>query len=175
MLLKVGPLFHSRPEYIFSQWRTLSFGINFCLLDRVFSELFGTNFHPVFLKGVEVGWNICIFIYLTDAGQGLVKAEFTHYRVGWGPFESIVSTHCSCCWGPLWRQSTWLWCGTKNITRIDNKFFTEDEENLRAKHLEEVPNKGGPWQVRRSPSHKHTTGHTVNSSQRSDLCRLYFG
>jgi len=26
-----------------------------------------------------------------------------------GPFEISVLTHCSCCWGPFWKQSTCTW------------------------------------------------------------------
>jgi len=54
------------------------------LLDRVFSELLGTNFNPSFLS-IEVGLKIFL-IYTLDM---LVA------------FESRVFTHCSCCWGPL--------------------------------------------------------------------------
>ena len=54
-----------------------------------------------------------------------------------GPFENRVLTHCSCCWGPLqkqstyasqwllgafWNKSTYLWYASEYIIWIDNKF-----------------------------------------------------
>jgi len=30
-----------------------------------------------------------------------------------GAFESRVLTHCSCCWGPFWKQSTYLWSASE--------------------------------------------------------------
>jgi len=40
------------------------------------------------------------------------KAEYLHVTIiAGGPFESRVAsqlTHCSCSWGPLWRQSSLL-------------------------------------------------------------------
>jgi len=40
---------------------------------------------------------------------------------------------------------------------MDNKFFTKNEENLRATHLEGILRSGGSRQVRRSPPLKPTT------------------
>jgi len=39
---------------------------------------------------------------------------------------------------------------------VDNKFFTKNEENLRAKHLEGATEKGGLRQVPHLPSLKST-------------------
>ena len=30
----------------------------------------------------------------------------THFSGFWGPFESRLPSNSSCCWGPLWKQST---------------------------------------------------------------------
>jgi len=56
-----------------------------------------------------------------------------------GPFKSRVSAHCSCWFGPLRKQSGHLRSASEYIIWMDT-FFTKNEENLRAKHLE-----GGPW------------------------------
>ena len=44
-------------------------------------------------------------------------------------------THCSCSRGPLWRQSTELWCGSENTIWANNTFFTKKEEYLHTKYL----------------------------------------
>ena len=86
----------------------------------------------------------------------------THCRCCWGPFESRVPVYYtfwkywkyyiesriladySCCWWPVARQSTWLWCALENIIWTDNDCFTKKEENLCAKRLESGPYIGGP-------------------------------
>jgi len=36
-----------------------------------------------------------------------LKAQRLHIKVTvGGSFENKVLTHCSCCWGPLWKQDT---------------------------------------------------------------------
>ena len=40
---------------------------------------------------------------------------------------------------------------------MNKKFFIKNKENLRAGYLKRCPTKGGPRQVPRSPSLKHTT------------------
>jgi len=35
----------------------------FLLLDRVFSELFGTNFNPRFFKALKLVWSFSLFAY----------------------------------------------------------------------------------------------------------------
>jgi len=64
-----------------------------------------------------------------------------------GRFESTVPTHCSCCLGPLWQQSAYLWFASEYIIWVDNTFFTKSEENLCAKH---------------SPPLKLTTAYQIN-------------
>ena len=71
--------------------------------------------------------------------------------------QSSLNTHCSCSWGPLWTQSTELWCGSENIIWADNKLFTKSEEYLRAKYLEVGPEIRGPKQVLRLPSLLNTS------------------
>jgi len=65
---------------------------------------------------------------------------------------------CNCCWGPFWKQSAHLLFASEYIRRVDNRFFTKNEKNLHANHLEWASKKGGPRQVPRSPPLKHTTG-----------------
>jgi len=40
--------------------------------------------------------------------QRSFKAEYLHnFVVLGGSFESRLPSNCSCCWGPLWKQSTY--------------------------------------------------------------------
>ena len=59
----------------------------------------------------------------------------------------------------FWKQSTNLWSASEYIIWVDKKFFTNSEENIRAKYLEGGPIKGGPGQVPRLPPLKSTTAH----------------
>jgi len=46
--------------------------------------------------------------HIRDSGGGRVKTEHLRIKVAFGgSFESRVHTHCSCCWRPLWKQSTY--------------------------------------------------------------------
>jgi len=75
-----------------------------------------------------------------------------------GPFERKVLTYFSFFWGPLWKQSTYLWSALQYFIWVNNRFFTKNKENLRVQHLKEGPPKRrGPRQVRRSPPIKHIT------------------
>ena len=101
-----------------------------------------------------------------------------HYSCYCGPFETeylslltmqlllgalvkqsslLTHAHCSCSCRPLWRQSTELWCGSENIIWAYDKFFTKNEEYLRAKYFV------GPRQVSRLPFLKHITVYNPNN------------
>ena len=143
------------------------------LLDRVLSELFGTNFNLQFFFKYWSWFEAFPYLHIRDAGEGPVKSEYLHIAVAigdilkaeyigitaavGGPFESRVSTHYYGCWGPLWKQSTCLWLASEYIIWVDDKFFTITQENLRAKHLEGRPLKRGPRQVPRLPPLKVQT------------------
>ena len=50
----------------------------------------------------------CLHITVA-AGGSFVSRVITHYSFFKAPsmkFKSRVLTHCSCCWGPLWKQTT---------------------------------------------------------------------
>jgi len=38
----------------------------------------------------------------------LKSGGLTHFSGCWGPFESRLSTNCSCCLGPLWNKNTFI-------------------------------------------------------------------
>ena len=98
------------------------------LLDRVFSELFGTDFNPLFFQGIEIGLKLFV-IYTLDMLVALwkqstytlllllgppLKAECLHITIAVGGlFESRERTHYRCCWGPFWKQSTYLWSASE--------------------------------------------------------------
>jgi len=48
-------------------------------------------------------------LHIGDGGGIALKGRYLHNTVliG-GPFDSIVLAHYSCCWWPLWKQSTVL-------------------------------------------------------------------
>jgi len=68
------------------------------------------------------------------------KAKYLHTRVSVEGFlKSSARTHCSGYLGALWKQSTYLSSALEYIVWVDNTFFTKNEENFRAKHLEGAP------------------------------------
>jgi len=75
--------------------------------------------------------------------ESWVPVLYTTVAVG-SPFESWVPAHYSCCWGPLWKQCRLLthYCCCRGPLWKQGAplayFFTKSEENLRAKHVEEV-------------------------------------
>jgi len=121
MFLKSGPLYHSRPHCMIEKLHSLtvqkvSCGMKFLLLlNRVFSELFATH-----LKRYWSWFEAFPFLYIRDAGEACESRVLTHHSCCWGPlwkqstyalqlllgpFETKILTHCSCCWWPLWKQS----------------------------------------------------------------------
>ena len=104
-------------NFILWQWKKIIWYKCLLLLNRIISELCGTNFNPLFY-GIEVGlklflihtldmlvrafWNIAIVVGVS------LKTRYLHITVDVGsPFESRALTHCSCYWGPLQMQSTY--------------------------------------------------------------------
>ena len=73
------------------------------------------------------------------------------------PLQSSLLAHCSCSWGPVWRQCTELWCGSENIVWADDKFFTKMRNIYAGNTLRGAFKMGGLRQVPRTPSLKHTT------------------
>jgi len=78
------------------------------LFDRVFSELFGRNFNPQFLR-----YRSCFeafFICSLEMVVGRFEMTVAHLHITvavWGLFDSIVLEHYNCCWGPLWKQGSY--------------------------------------------------------------------
>ena len=83
------------------------------LLDRVFSELFGTNFNPQFLQGIEVWFEAFVYLHIRDAGECTYEAE------------------------------NLLMISFEVYYMVDNKCFSKIEEYLRANNLLVVPKKRG--------------------------------
>ena len=84
----------------------------------------------------------------------------TYFSYCWGPFESKVPAHYNICRGPFESKilAYALLCSTLRecIIRLSPKI-----RNIYARNTSRgAPKKGGPRQVPRSPSLKHTTGHT---------------
>jgi len=67
-------------------------------------------------------------LHIREAGGVPLKAEYLHIitvTVG-SPFESRVLTHYyNCCWGPLWKESTYLWSASECFIWVDNTFLTK--------------------------------------------------
>ena len=108
-------------------------------------------------------FEVFLYLHIKDAGGGPLKVEWLHFTVAVGglwkaeyqhnafavgnfwklltvfiedTFESRVVTHCSCFWGTLSKQSTYLRSASHFIIWVDIKFFTTNEEHVCAKHLE---------------------------------------
>jgi len=64
-----------------------------------------------------------------------------------GPFESKVFSHYNCCWGPIWKQSSPLIHCSGCCAHLKARYAT----------LHITVAKGGPRQLPRLPSLKHTT------------------
>jgi len=48
------------------------------------------------------------YLRMREASEDPLKVEYLNITAARGdPFENKVFTHCSCCWGPLWKQSTY--------------------------------------------------------------------
>ena len=57
--------------------------------------------------------------------QRSFKAEYLHNSVVLGgPFESRLPSNCSCCWGPLWKQSTYRLVSVGGV--FESRVFTYD-------------------------------------------------
>ena len=102
-----GALFHSLPQYIMRSfilwlwkkviiWNKLLF-----LFDRVFWELFETNFNPQSFKKYWSWFEAFPYLHIRDAGGPCESGVLTLTVGVGGPFESRVPTHWSCCWGQL--------------------------------------------------------------------------
>ena len=73
-----------------------------------------------------------------------LKAEYLHITVASGGlFESRVLTHCSCCWGLLWKQSTYIWSASEHIIWVDHK-FSPKLRTVYVRNTSNAPKKGGP-------------------------------
>jgi len=96
-----------------------------------------------------------------------LKEKCLYITVNLAPFESKVFTHCSCYWGPLRKQSSLLYVtvavvphwrqGTLHITvaiggPFEGRVLNYDVVRNTLRGLK----KGGPRQVPRLPSLKHT-------------------
>ena len=81
----------------------LPFGINFESFQKFLEQILTLSLFKV----VRLVWNF-YYLHIRDAGRGSLKAEYLHITVVVeGPFESRVLTYCSCCWGPLWKESSY--------------------------------------------------------------------
>jgi len=88
---------------------------------------------------------------------GPLKEKCLCITVTLGPFQSKVFTHYSCCWGPLWKQSSLL------------RYYSCCWALWKQGTLHITVAKGGPRQVPRLPSLKHTTVYNPDN----DLIREY--
>ena len=80
------------------------------------------------------------------------KAWYLHITVPvGGPFESRVSAHYSGCWGPFWRQSTYLWSASEYIIWVIISFSPKLRKNYTRNTSRVALKRCGPRQVSRSP------------------------
>jgi len=84
---------------------------------------------------------------------GPLKQKFLCIAVSLGPFKSKVFTHYNCCWGRLWMQSSLL---ILYIAVAVGPLWKQDTLHITVA-------KGGPRQVPRLPSLKHTTVHNPDN------------
>ena len=55
---------------------------------------------------------------------GPLKEKCLYITVNLGPFERKVFTHCNCCWGPVWKQSSLLIHYSCCSAPLKTRYFT---------------------------------------------------